>query len=63
MISSPASPSVACFHLEEYEAALASFKAGASRDPSNTNFNKWIRKCEAKLAGTPRIGYCLQGFL
>ncbi|CAI5954991.1 unnamed protein product [Closterium sp. NIES-64] len=40
---------VACHHLEEYETALAAFKAGAKLEPSNAKFRNGIRKAEAEL--------------
>lgn len=43
--------SIACFHLEEYEAAKQAFEAGASQAPSMTQFKTWIRKCQAEIEG------------
>ncbi|CAI5511708.1 unnamed protein product [Closterium sp. Naga37s-1] len=40
---------VACHHLEEYETALAAFKAGAKLEPDNSKFKNGIRKAEAEL--------------
>jgi len=43
---------IACFELEEYETALASFHKGASLDPSDSSFKTWIRKCQAEIEST-----------
>lgn len=41
----------ALFRLEEYEAALETFEAGAKADPSNGTLKTWVRKCQAELEG------------
>lgn len=46
---------MACFALEEAEAALKAFREGALLEPENSNFKKWIRKCEAELAAEQGI--------
>ncbi|CAC5362465.1 SUGT1 [Mytilus coruscus] len=40
---------IALFHLERYEDALKVFTAGHVLNSENSNFNTWIRKCEAEI--------------
>jgi suppressor of G2 allele of SKP1 len=40
---------MACFALDEYEAAKAAFEKGYQLEPTNSNFKTWIRKCNAEL--------------
>jgi suppressor of G2 allele of SKP1 len=42
---------IACFRLEEFEAAKEAFDAGAKIAPENPQFKTWARKCQAELAG------------
>ncbi|CAG2216449.1 SGT1 [Mytilus edulis] len=40
---------IALFHLERFEDALKVFTAGHVLNSENSNFNTWIRKCEAEI--------------
>eukprot|EP01102_Stenamoeba_stenopodia_P022891 TRINITY_DN9703_c0_g1_i1.p1 TRINITY_DN9703_c0_g1~~TRINITY_DN9703_c0_g1_i1.p1 ORF type:complete len:361 (+),score=98.62 TRINITY_DN9703_c0_g1_i1:161-1243(+) len=40
---------MACFSLDEYETAKASFEKGLSLEPSNSQWKTWIRKCNVEL--------------
>ncbi|KAK9835531.1 hypothetical protein WJX74_002425 [Apatococcus lobatus] len=40
---------IACFNLDEFEAAKAAFEAGQALEPSKTTYKTWIRKCNAEL--------------
>jgi len=42
---------MACFALDEFEAAREAFRAGLALEPNNTTLRTWLRKCEAELAG------------
>lgn len=50
-VANVAACSIACFHLEEYEAAKQAFDAGAKLTPDQTQFKTWIRKCQAEIDG------------
>ena len=45
--------SEAQFHLEEYEAAKASFEEAAAADSGSAAVKKWLSKCDAQLEGGP----------
>lgn len=42
---------IACFNLDEFEAAKAAFEAGQALEPSKATYKTWIRKCNAELEG------------
>lgn len=43
--------SVALFHLDEFEAAKAAFEQAQQLDPSGSQYQRWVRKCQAELDG------------
>lgn len=42
---------MACFSLEEFQTAKATFEEGLKLDPNNSQYKTWIRKCDVELAG------------
>ncbi len=50
--------SIACFNLDEYEAAKAAFEAGQALELSKTTYKTWIRKCNAELEGEDLMQSC-----
>ncbi|KAK9866350.1 hypothetical protein WJX84_000684 [Apatococcus fuscideae] len=40
---------IACFNLDEFEAAKAAFEAGQALEPTKAIYKTWIRKCNAEL--------------
>lgn len=41
---------IACYELEEYETAKAAFTAGANLEPSYTDYQRWLKKCDDAIA-------------
>ncbi|XP_067663199.1 protein SGT1 homolog [Haliotis asinina] len=40
---------IALFHLKDYKNAIDAFREGQSLDPADSNYAKWLEKCEAEL--------------
>ena len=57
--------SVALFHLDEFEAAKAAFEQAQQLDPSGSQYQRWVRKCQAELDGGCAVQQqpCLQASL